>query len=205
MMKHISKRMMSVLAMGIMSVGVLSACGSAPAVPEDAFYRLTTQAEKTGDPVLNGVVEVVRFAASGSLGNRPLLMSSRATNEVSEYHYHFWIESPPMLLQSALVSHLRGSNVASQVVTPEMRVTPDFTITGRVLRLETVRGTDPAGVVAFELALRDEHTDKILVLKEYTADIPANQDRVHDGAVALEEAVNQAFKSFVADIRQSKP
>lgn len=203
-MKHLHKRLVSILALGLVSVGTLAACGSAPVVPEDAFYRISPQAEKSGDQVIDGIVEVVRFAASGSMGNRPLLMSSRTTNEVTEYNYHFWIESPPILLQSALVSYLRLANVAAQVVTPEMRVTPDYTITGRVLRFETVRGTDPAGVVAFELALRNERTDKILVLKEYTADVSASQDRVQDGAVALEQAVNQAFKDFIADIRKAK-
>ncbi|PCI41703.1 MAG: ABC transporter [Rhodospirillaceae bacterium] len=204
-MKYSSKRLGKVLALGLLSMSVLSACGSAPVVPEDAFYRITPQAETSGNTALDGIVEVGRFSASGSLGNRPLLMSYRDSNEVTEYNYHFWIESPPILLQSALVSYLRLANVATQVVTPAMRVTPDYTVTGRVLRFETVRGTAPAGVVTFELALRQERTDKILVLKEYTADVAASQDRVQDGAVALEQAVNQAFHNFISDIRKTSP
>ncbi|PHS74062.1 MAG: ABC transporter [Rhodospirillaceae bacterium] len=204
-MKYSPKRLVKILAVGLLGLGALSACGSAPVVPEDAFYRITPQAEASGNSVIDGIVEVGRFAASGSLGNRPLLLTYRDSNEVTEYNYHFWIESPPILLQSALVSYLRLANVAAQVVTPEMRVTPDYTITGRVLRFETVRGAQPAGVVGFELALRQERTDKILVLKEYTADVAASQDRVQDGAVALEQAVNQAFQNFVSDIRKVTP
>lgn len=201
-MKHTLKRMLRLVAAGLMGLGFLSACASPPPVPEDSFYRIAPVAENPGAQVLDGMVEVSRFSASGSLGNRPLLMSDRGSSAVNEYHYHFWIEQPPILLQTALVSYLRSSKVAKTVVTPELRVTPDYTVTGHVLRMETVRGTKPAGLVTFELSLRRESDGKILVLDEYTIEVPAAQDRVQDGAVAVEQAINQAFANFVADIRK---
>jgi len=202
-MKLISKRMMSVCGAGLLGLGFLSACASPPPVPDDSFYRISPMAEKPGNQALDGVVEVARFAASGSLGNRPLLMSDRGSNAVTEYHYHFWIESPPILLQTALVSYLRSTKVAAQVVTPELRVTPDYTVTGHVLRMETLRGSKPAGLVIFELSLRRESDGKIMVLNEYRIEVPADKDRVQDGAVALEHAIDQAFRKFVADIRKA--
>jgi len=205
MMKHMKKRMVRVLSVGVLGMSFLSACASAPAVPEDAFYRLTPVSDQAGAQTIDGVVEVGRFAASGALGNRPLLMTDRGSNAVTEYNYHFWIESPPSLLQSVLVSSLRSSKVAKQIVTPEMRVTPDYTVTGRVLRMETVRGSQPSGVVAFELSLRNESTGKIVVLKEYLSEVPSSNDRVQDGAKALEQAVNKAFSSFIADVRKASP
>lgn len=198
-MKHLIKT----LSTSLLMVGFLSACGTPAAVPEDAFYRISPIPDGVGKQVIDGIVEVGRFAASGSLGNRPLLMSDRGSNAVSEYHYHFWIESPPMLLQSALVSALRASKVAKTVVTPEMRSTPAYTVTGRVLRLETIRGQNPAGLVTVELSLRQESDGTLLVLEEYTAEVSATKDNVAAGAQALEKAVSQVFASFVTDIRRA--
>jgi len=202
MIKSMSKNVVRMLAVGLLGGSVLTACGSAPKVPDDSFYRLNVSSLDVGAQTLKGVIEVDRFAASGSLGNRPLLMSKSDSNAVTEYHYHFWIESPPELLQSALISYLRSSKVAGRIVTPEMRVVPDYTIAGRVIRMETVRGSNPKGLVTFELSLRREKDGKLLVLKEYNQEIPASQDRVGAGAVAIEKAVNQVFGAFIADIRK---
>ncbi|MBL4693405.1 MAG: membrane integrity-associated transporter subunit PqiC [Magnetovibrio sp.] len=201
-MKRTSKYVLKTVSSGVLALGLLSACGTPSPVPEDAFYRISPSVDTVGQQALEGIVEVGRFAASGSLGNRPLLMSSRDSNAVSEYHYHFWIEAPPILLQSALVSALRASKVAKTVVTPEMRVTPEFTVTGRVLRLETIRGQSPAGLVSLELSLRREKDGKLLVLQEYTAEVDADRDNVVAAAAALEKAVSQVFSNFIYDIRK---
>lgn len=178
-------------------------CAAPPAAPEDQFYRLDTVATASGEMALKGVVEVERFSASGSLGNRPLLFTEPGSNAVSEYHYHFWIDAPPVLLQSALVSYLRSSGVAERVVTPEMRVSPDYTVTGRVLRLETVRGDKSAGAAALELTLRRESDGALLVLGEYRSEIPSGTNGVQTDAAAVEKAVAEAFARFVADIRKA--
>ena len=200
MMKHIHKSLVAALA-----VSFLAACGTPPPVPDDSFYRLMPYAAEAGTLVLDGSVEVDRFVASGSLANRPLLFSDRGSNAVNEYHYHFWIEAPPILLQSALVSYLRSSGVAKRVVTPEMRVSPDYTIGGRILRLETVRDDKPIGAVTFELTLRRQSDGELLVLDEYRAEIPSAKNGIETDVGAIEQAVNEAFASFVADIRKFQP
>jgi len=199
MMKYLNISLVSALA-----VGLLAACTTPPPVPEDSFYRLTPQAD-LGTMVLDGSVEVDRFVASGSLANRPLLFSDKGSNAVNEYHYHFWIEAPPILLQGALVSYLRSSGVAKRVVTPKMRVTPDYIIGGRILRLETVRDDKPIGAVTFELTLRRQSDGELLVLDEYRAEIPSAKNGIETDVGAIEQAVNEAFASFVADIRKFKP
>jgi len=200
MMKYINTSLVAALA-----VGVLAACSTPPPVPEDSFYRLSPHASEAGALVLDGSVEVDRFVASGSLANRPLLFSDKGSNAVNEYHYHFWIEAPPILLQGALVSYLRSSGVAKRVVTPEMRVSPEYTIGGRILRLETVRADKPIGAVTFELTLRRQSDGELLVLDEYRAEIPSAKNGIETDVGAIETAVNEAFASFVADIRKSKP
>lgn len=188
-----------VLAVAV-TAGLLAACAAPPPAPNDQFYRLDVAADP-GDQVLDGVVEVGRFDASGALGNRPLLYVDQGSNALTEYHYHFWVEAPPVLLQGALVSYLRGAGVAKQVVTPEMRARPAFTVTGRVIRLETVRGAPSKGVVALELSLRREGDGEILVLGEYSAEVPAGRSGIQTDVAALEKAVDDVFARFVSDIR----
>lgn len=204
MMKYIHKSLAAALAPVVLGV-LLAACSTPPPVPDDSFYRLTPYAAEAGTLVLDGSVEVDRFVASGSLANRPLLFSDKGSNAVNEYHYHFWIEAPPILLQGALVSYLRSSGVAKRVVTPEMRVSPAYTIGGRILRLETVRGNKPIGAVTFELTLRRQSDGELLVLDEYRAEIPSAKNGIETDVGAIEQAVNEAFANFVADIRKFKP
>lgn len=193
------------LAAGLMVAGLVSACAAPAPAPDDKFYRLDVRAAQPGDVVLDGVVEIDRFVASGSLANRPLLYAQPGSNAVSEYHYHFWMESPPILLQSALVSYLRSTNVAKRVVSPEMRIRPDYTVMGRILRLETVRGNAPKGAVTFELTLRREADGELLVLGEYDAEVASGSNGLQTDVAAIERAVNEAFARFVADIRAAKP
>jgi len=201
-MEHIAKsKFPALLAVGLMA-GLVGACAVPPPAPEDAFYRLSPRADKpvSTAPVLKGIVEVERFAASGSLANRPLLFSEPGSNAVSEYHYHFWIEAPPMLLQNALVSYLRSTGVAARVVTPDMRVRPDYTVRGRLMRLETVQGENAVGVAELELSLRRESDGELMVLGEYRAEVPSGPNGVKTDAPAIEQAVHDAFHDFVADI-----
>lgn len=187
----------------LLLVGLVAACASAPPAPEDAFYRLSPRAAAplAGTPVLKGAIEVDRFVASGSLANRPVLYVEAGSNAVSEYHYHFWIEAPPILLQNALVSYLRSGGIADRVATPEMRISPDYTVRGRLMRLETLVGETPKGVVEIELSLRRESDGALLVLGEYSSEVPASSKGVKADVLAIEQAANKAFEAFVADVQ----
>lgn len=189
----------------VLALGLLSACAAPPPAPEDAFYRLSPRADAplAEKALIDGVVEVERFVASGSLANRPVLFSEPGSNAVSEYHYHFWIEAPPILLQNALVSYMRSANVSDRVVTPEMRLRPAYSVRGRVMRLETVLGGTPTGVAEFELSLRRESDGELVVLGEYRAEVTSAPNGVKTDVAALEQAADQAFAAFVADIQKS--
>lgn len=185
------------------SLLALSACGSTPTVPQDNFYRInpTPQSSKQGGLLKDATVEIARFVADGSVSNRPILYSSdKNPNSVSEYHYHFWIESPPILVKDALVSYMRAAGVANRVVTPQMRVSPDYSVLGRIKRLEIYTGAKHFGVAAFEIGLRRDIDGELIVLKEYEAKIVAKNKSVGSAITAIEKAMEQVFASFIADI-----
>ncbi|MBL4616046.1 MAG: membrane integrity-associated transporter subunit PqiC [Magnetovibrio sp.] len=185
-------------------VGLVSACATPPPAPEDVFYRLSPRAAAPAAAMalLDGVVEVERFTASGSLASRPLLFSEPGSNAVSEYHYHYWIEAPPILLQNALVSYMRSARVSDLVVTPDMRARPDYTVRGRLIRLETVQGETSVGVAELESSLRRESDGELLVLGEYRAEVVSGSNGIKTDAAAIEKAVNNAFQQFVSDIKK---
>ena len=185
------------------SIFSLSACSTAPTVPQDNFYRLSPKPISTQQSTMlkDATVEIARFVADGSVSNRPILYSSDANpNSVSEYNYHFWIESPPTLIKDALVSYIRAAGVASRVVTPEMRVSSDYSVLGRIKRLEIYTGRKYMGVASFEIGLRRNSDGELIVLNEYDSMVEAKNNSVGSVITAVEKATEEVFSRFVADI-----
>ncbi len=84
------------------------------------------------------MIQVERLVADGLTGGRSIVFTDAARSNVAQnYHCHFWIEPPTILLQIALADILRKAG-APQVVTPELGVEPDFTITGGIRAFEQV-------------------------------------------------------------------
>ena len=181
----------------------LTACSTAPTVPQDNFYRITPKPTsiQQGTMLKGATIEVARFVADGSVSNRPILYSSASNpNSVSEFNYHFWIESPPTLIKDALVSYMRAAGVAERVVTPEMRVSSDYSVLGRIKRLEIYTGSKYVGVASFEIGLRRNSDGELMVLNEYESRVEAKNHSVGSVITAVEKATEEVFSRFVADI-----
>ncbi|MDP6804641.1 MAG: ABC-type transport auxiliary lipoprotein family protein [Rhodospirillales bacterium] len=181
---------------------VLMGCAQPP-LPQDHFYRLAVAEpdQRLQNPHLNGTIEVVRFLADGLTAGRPIVYSnSGEPNALFEYHYHFWVEAPTLLLRDALVVYLRAAGVAKAVVTPELRVDPDFVLAGKIHRLERVVGAEPSTVVALELSLRETGTDRLLFLKTYRLQLATADDSVAGAATAINQALSRIFADFTADL-----
>ncbi|MCK5546739.1 MAG: membrane integrity-associated transporter subunit PqiC [Rhodospirillaceae bacterium] len=181
----------------------LNACSAAPTVPQDNFYRITPKpaSVQQNSMLKDATVEIARFVADGSVSNRPILYSGDANpNSVSEYNYHFWIESPPTLIKDALVSYMRAAGVANRVVTPEMRVSSDYSVLGRIKRLEIYTGKKHMGVAAFEIGLRRNSDGELILLNEYESMVEAKNNSVGSVITAVEKATEEVFSRFVADI-----
>ena len=187
----------------IFLLAVLGAACSQPPVPQDRFYRLQV-APPTAVPAalrLPGILEVPRFAADGLMAGRPIVFSeANAPTEVSAYFYHFWLEPPGVMLRDELVAYLRAAGVAKTVVTPELRLEPDFILTARIKRIEQGRGAAPKAVVILEVAINSRRDDRLLLLKTYEVEKAAADNGVGAAVDALGGGLTTVFARLVADI-----
>ena len=182
---------------------VLSACSMMDPVPQDHFYRLTTETPVKVASSASGGIEVERFSADGVTGSRNVTYTSDANRaELAEFHYHYWAEPPAILVQSALVSYLRESGAVGQVTTPDMRANAAYRVAGRIKSFELVRGGNDRAVVVLEMSLMRLKDRKIVVLDDYRAEVPAGTD-VASGIKAANQAVGTIFASFLQDAATS--
>ena len=180
----------------------LAACAQPP-LPQDHFYRLQVVGPETPmtAPRLNGTLEVERFIADGLTAGRPIVFSnSGKPQELREYHYHFWVEPPTVMLRDQLVTYLRAAKVATTVVTPEVRVEPDYVLTARIRRLERIVGTPPRAAVEIELGVRRTRDDRLLFQGTYGVETKAEDGTVGGAVAAINRALTEIYAKVVADI-----
>ena len=104
------------------------------------------------------------------------------------------------MLQNQLVSFLRSGRIARNVVTPELRIEPEFVISGRIRRFEQTIGTPGRVVAELELGLKDARTDRLVHLKTYRSEISTVDGSPGRAVGAFSESVNAIFSQFVRDI-----
>ncbi|MBO6785681.1 MAG: membrane integrity-associated transporter subunit PqiC [Rhodospirillales bacterium] len=183
---------------------LLTACASQPPVPSDKYYRLQAvfAAEALTSAKFVGNFEVERFTADGLTAGRPIVyVESDDPNQLQEYHYHFWTQPPTVMLRDELVTYLRASKIAGSVVTPEMRLEPQYVMTGRIRKLEQVLGSPNRTRLELEIALRQTDGGQLLFLKSYTHETTQNSPGVAAAVDALNEALNIVYSDLLADLR----
>lgn len=186
---------------------LLAACAQ-PELPKDHFYRVQAAApeRKPGAPLFKGTVEVRRFVADGLTAGRPIVFSEAGNDHrLRAYHYHFWTEPPIVMLRDQLIDYLRAANVAAMVVPAEMRARPDFRLTAKIKRLEKVVGPRPSAVAELELGLQDESNGEIVHLANYRLEVGAASQSVGDAVIAMNKAVTEIYRRFVASLRKLRP
>lgn len=195
---------MSVIRRSVLALAalMLAACAQPP-VPQDHFYRLQfgTPTGRLQTPPLSGTLEVASFRAEGLTGGRPIVFTDpEKPFEVNEYHYHFWTAPPPDMLHDGLVTYLRASGVADQVVTPQLRLEPEYVLTSTIRRLEQVRGRPTKVAADFEFALRGRRDERVLLVKSYAVEKDAAGPSVPDAVAAMNGAVMEIYERLAADI-----
>jgi cholesterol transport system auxiliary component len=191
------------VALALLSAGLVTACGSSAPVPEDQFYRLRAMAPSSqfSKPLLPGTLEIDRFVADGLTAGRPIVYSEAGKPyQVKEYHYHFWTLPPTVMLRDELVTYLRARKVSDVVVTPEMRVSPDYVLIGKINRLEKIVGKPPKAVLELELAIRKASGGKLVILDTYRIETPSSGTGVDAAVESLNISLTDAYAEFVADL-----
>lgn len=191
------KRFLTYGAFAVMASG-LAAC-TQPEIPQDNYYRLEVPAPAKQAQKLDGVLEVERFRADGLTSGRPIVYV-KDRGQLSEYHYHFWVEPPVDLLQDAMVDYLRAANIASHVVTPDLRMNEDYLLTGQIQRLERDVTSVEKVVVELDLGLKRLKDDQIIVLKSYKRELVQEQPGVNGAVGAINTALQQIYDEFLSDI-----
>ncbi len=154
---------------------------------------------------LPGVVSVRPLEADGLLRERPLVFGAKGRpHEMRQHDYHYWTDPPPRMLQGQLVDYLRHSGLARVVVTPDLRIRPDFEVLGRIKRLERLLGgREPQVSVELELGLIGRAENRLLVLDSYTVDLPVDDTSIGSSILAVNQAVAEIFGRFLADARRT--
>lgn len=194
------RRGAAMVALALMVVG----CAAQPPVPSDKFYRLQAvfAAEPLPAPKFVGNFEIERFTADGLTAGRPIVyMESSDPNQLQEYHYHFWTQPPTVMLRDELVTYLRHAKIAGSVVIPEMRLEPQYVMTGRIRKLEQVVGQPNRTRMEIEVALRQPSNGKLLFLKSYEHETTQTSPGVAAAVDSLNEALNIIYSDLLADLR----
>jgi ABC-type uncharacterized transport system auxiliary subunit len=149
------------------------------------------------------VLVVERFSTDGLTGDRAILYSKAGELEIRQHHYHYWVEPPMDMMQGLMTAYLRARHTAATVVTPELRLSPDYIVRGRIHRFERVLGTDAdRAVIETRLTLEDVAKRRILLMEDYRTEVKAEGRHVIDSVEAFNRGVGEILSRFADDIER---
>lgn len=178
-------------------------CGSAPPVPEERYYRIGVAAPTAlSAPALPGLVAVAPLQSDGLHSERAVLYAEQGQpRELRRYHYHHWADSPPRLLQDQLVTYLRHARIAATVLPDDPRLLAEHRVVGRLVRFERLNDANRAlATVELELGLERKGSARPILLRQYSAEIPAHDGSVPAVVEAFEQAVGDVYGRFLSDL-----
>ena len=183
---------------------MLAACGSAPPVPTDSFYRLTLPQDIGKQQIGDSVIHVGNFIGEGLYNERAILYTDdQHGRKIIQHHYHFWITSPPRMLREHMVEFLRESDSAPMVITDSSKG-DGLRISGKVLDFEKQTAGDVITAnVALELRVDIAGEDLPRLIKQYRLKEPVNGNSMTDVVESFNTAVFKIYSEFTADIRSA--
>jgi len=190
------------VALAMLLVGGCLACASEPA-PRDHFYRLEIAAPaQLPSPLLPGILEVDRLRVEAiAQGRRMLYRDASLPNVIGQYNYHFWADPPGVMLQDQLARYLRAAGAAEGVVTSGMHVDSDFSLKGRLVRLERHTGSGaPRIAVEIGFALLGTNRKELLLQKSYSEERAVAGDDIGASITAYEDAIGSIFQQLQNDL-----
>jgi ABC-type uncharacterized transport system auxiliary subunit len=183
-------------------VTVTAGCGSLSPPPKDTFYRLDFELPEVqgASAEERAVIYLPPFWASGLHSERALVFAHEDGASLEQQVYHFWIDSPRIMLQHALADHIRAAVGARVILEPATAAA--LTLRGRLRRLErTGSGGSSVAQVAVTLALYEANGSVPKFERDYESSIAASDHSVAAGVAALREGTKQIFTKFSGDLR----
>ncbi|GJL55053.1 MAG: hypothetical protein NPIRA02_21850 [Nitrospirales bacterium] len=180
---------------------LLEGCLGGPA-PQDHFYRLelpTPQSSFTS-PLLQGTLQITRPWADALTRERQLLYrTTTRTAQVQRHTYHHWIDSPTLIVQQQIAQYLRHSGMATQVVTPDLRVNADYRLSCHMTKLERIVDDPPRVIMEMELGLSHIREREVVLLRTYHVEEPAHGYNITATIEAYNHALTNILDQFLAD------
>lgn len=191
--------------LGLLALLLLTACVSAPPIPEERFYRLPAvePAAAVATPIFSGTLAVGAMDSAGIYRERALLhSSSERPTQLLRYHYRSWTDAPPRLLQDHLIRFLREANAAPVVITDNARSRWQHLLNGKLRRFERVTTTTgSSAVVEIEFQLFRDNQSGPLLVKDYTAALEVEGDTVDEAVTAFASGLSQIYQQLLADLQ----
>lgn len=186
----------------LIPVLLLAACGSAPPVPTDSFYRLTLPQEIGKQHITGGVIHVGHFIGEGLYNERAVLYTEdEHGRKIIQYHYHFWLTAPPRMLREFMVDFLRAADSAPMVITDSSRG-DGLRISGRILDFEKQTAGDVVTAnVGLELRVDAGGEDLPRFIKQYRVKEPVTGTSMTEVIAGFNTAVFKIYSEFAADFR----
>lgn len=196
------------LATVVLIALALAGCASTPGIPETTYFRLPPRAEIAAlpRPLFDHPITVDTLIADGLYSDQALIYSlDPAASRLRAYHYQLWVDPPTRMLQRRIIGALRDVNAASIVADRLPSQQARVRISGRIERLERVR-RETGWVSAVRLSLRVEAPDDALpvLLKDYTAEVPASGTSVRDSVTAMGSALDHVLAAFIRDLQATQ-
>ena len=191
-----------VVALAMLLAGAWLACASEPA-PRDHFYRLeVAMPAALPSPALPGVLEIDRLRVEAiAQGRRLLYRDASLPNVIGQYNYHFWADPPGLMLQDQLVRSLRAAGAAKGVVPSGIHVDSDYSLKGRLVRLERHTGSGAARIaveIAFVLLATREN--ELLLQENYAEERTVDGGDFGASITAYEDAIGAIFQRLLDDL-----
>ncbi len=182
---------------------LLAACSAGVPAPEDRFYEISPASPSTLErPVLTGGLSIARVEADPLRNGRAILYRhADRPLELGRYHYEFWADQPPRMIQQALLENLRQSGVADRVEMEGRRPQFHYELAVRVLHFESLIESDRAlANVELEASLRSTRDGKPLWTKLYRQRVASHSGDMHALADATQQALELIFEELIGDM-----
>lgn len=184
---------------------LLGGCASAPGIPDTTYFRLPQRALVTAlpTPLFAQPISVDTLIADGLHSDQALIYSlDPEAARLRAYHYQLWVDPPVRMLQRRLIGALRDFNASAVVADRLPSKAERLRVTGRIERFERVKREGVwVSVVQLQLRVENSGSELPLLLREYTAEVPAAATSVKASVAAMGDALDQVLVNFLRDLQ----